>query len=126
MLVKILVVEDSEVTGKFLGSLLSGKGYQVKVLKEGSNVVDESLKFNPNLILMDLLLPDIDGADAVRLLQNHPHTSDIPVIFLSAIIEKDDQQGNTISVHEKTYPALSKSITTLELLNTINNVLKHK
>lgn len=126
MLVKILVVEDNEVTGKFLSSLLADKGYQVKVLKEGSDIIEESLKFNPNLILMDLLLPDIDGADAVKLLQNHPRTFDIPVIFLSAIIEKNEQQGNTISVNEKTYPALSKSITTLELLNTINKVLKNK
>ena len=124
MLVRILIVDDSEVTGKLLSSLLTEKGFQVKVLTEGAGVVNEAMKFNPNLILMDLLLADIDGADAVKLLLKHRRTADIPILFLSAILEKNDQQSNTISVNEREFPALSKSITSMELLNSINKALK--
>ena len=124
MLVKILVVEDNEVTGKFLNSILSEKGYQVKVLNEGSGVVDMAKIFNPHLILMDILLSDMDGADVVKMLQREPRTAGIPVIFLSAIAEQDEHKNSTVSVNERFYPALSKSITTNDLLNTINQVLK--
>ena len=124
MLVKILVVEDNEVTGKLLNSLLSEKGYEVKILQEGSGIVDVAKKFSPHLILMDILLPDIDGAEAVKMLQRDVQTSDIPVIFLSAILEQDDMEDNTISVNDKVYPALSKSTTTNNLLNAIHTALK--
>ena len=124
MIIKILAVEDNEVTGKLLNSVLNEKGFQVKILNEGSGIVDEAKKFNPHLILMDILLSDMDGADAVKLLQRDPRTSGIPVIFLSAIIEKRDPGSHTISVNDRIYPALSKSITTNDLLMTINQVLE--
>ncbi len=124
MSAKILIVEDNEVTGKFLHSLLSGKGYEVKILQEGSEVVDEARIFSPHLILMDILLPDMNGAEAVKMLQDDARTCNIPVIFLSAVHDQNDKEGNTITVNDIVYPAFGKSITTKNFLNAIQKALK--
>src|SRR5262245_47382942 len=119
---KILLVEDNDVTGKLISGILEEKGFRVKTLGEGASVVQVAKEFGPDLVLMDIVLPDMDGAEAVGLLQDNPKTTDIPVLFLSAILEKD-APNHTINVNEITYPALSKSITTSELLNAINKAI---
>ncbi|HLF17920.1 MAG TPA: response regulator [Candidatus Omnitrophota bacterium] len=121
---KILIVEDDDVTAKLLNSVLSGKGYQVKTLNGGKELANVVSKFKPDLILMDLLLPDIDGAEAVKALKEEGLLGDIAVIFLSGIIEQDNDKTNTISVDDKDYPALSKSTTTNELIKAIQAALR--
>ena len=121
----ILIVDDNDVTAKFLESLLKQKGHQVKVLGNGSEIVDEVRKFSPQLILMDILLPDMNGAEAVEMLQQDVDLRRIPVIFLSAIIEQDGQKRSILTIHDKNYPALSKMITTNDLLNTIQTTLRN-
>jgi len=122
----ILIVEDNDVTAKFLESLLVQKGYQVKTLGDGTNISNEVKRFLPQLILMDIVLPNADGADVVEELQREEEFKDIPVIFLSAIIEQDDHKKNVISIHKRDYPALSKMVTTTELLETIKKSLRSR
>ena len=120
----ILIIEDNEVTAKFLQGFLSGKGYMVKTIDKGLSIVEEAKEFKPNLLLVDILLPDIDGAEAVKLAQRERELADIPVIFLSAIIEEDKFRGNTITVNDREYPAYSKTISSDDLLKAIETALQ--
>ena len=121
---KILIVEDNQVTLKLLNEVFKKEGYQVEMISEGANAVEKIMKMKPDIILMDILLPDVDGASIAKTLQNNSDTKDIPLIFLSGIIEKEiGQDQSVIKIGERNYRALGKPITTSKLLQTIKEVI---
>lgn len=122
---KILVIEDNEVVAKFLRSLLLKAGYEVALLQQGKGAVEEVFRFKPNVILLDLMLPDMNGGDIIRKLQQYPEAARIPIAILSAVIDKNDSSG-TITIAEREFPALSKSITGSELLAALSLLTKPK
>lgn len=81
----ILVVDDTPVNLHLLKSLLSGKGYSVRSAPNGRYVMNFLRNNLPDLILLDIKMPEIDGYDICRLLKEDKRTADIPVIFISAL-----------------------------------------
>ena len=89
---KILLVEDNEMNRDMLSRRLERKGFEVAIAVDGQAGVDMASSANPDIILMDLSLPVIDGWEATRRIKADPATQDIPVIALTAHAMKEDEQ----------------------------------
>jgi CheY-like chemotaxis protein len=87
----IMVVEDNEASRDALSRRLERRGYQVVLAIDGHEAVSIGRSATPDLILMDLGLPGIDGWEATRQLKSDPATSQIPIIVLSAHAMTNDR-----------------------------------
>lgn len=81
---KILVVDDDEMNRDMLSRRLERKGFQVTLAVNGQEAITRAQADNPDLILMDLSMPVLDGYEATRQLKASPSTQGIPIIGLSA------------------------------------------
>ena len=81
---KILLVEDNEMNRDMLTRRLERKGYEVVIAVDGQAGIDMASSASPDIILMDLSLPVIDGWEATRNIKADPATQSIPVIALTA------------------------------------------
>ena len=88
----ILIVEDNEMNRDMLSRRLMRKGYEITIAVDGQEGVDKSKEANPDLILMDMSLPKIDGWEATRLVKANPDTKHIPVIALTAHAMAEDRE----------------------------------
>jgi CheY-like chemotaxis protein len=89
---KILVVEDNELNIDMLERRLKKRGYEVVVAVNGADACEKAQSELPDLILMDLSLPVIDGWEATRLIKADTKTSSIPVIALTASAMSGDRE----------------------------------
>ena len=89
---RILIVEDNEMNRDVLSRRLMRHGFDVLVATEGLNGLELAQKGRPDLILMDLGMPDIDGWECTRRLKTELHTSAIPIIALTAHAMLGDRQ----------------------------------
>jgi two-component system cell cycle response regulator DivK len=89
---RILVVEDNELNMKLLNDVLEAHGYSVMSTAQGAVAVQWARQHQPDLILMDLQLPDMSGLDATRQLKAHEETRDIPVIAVTAFAMAGDEK----------------------------------
>ena len=89
---KILLVEDNEMNRDMLLRRLERKGFEVVIAVDGQAGVNMAASESPDLILMDLSLPVIDGWEATRLIKADPATQSIPVIALTAHAMAGDEQ----------------------------------
>jgi len=80
----ILVVEDNEDLRQIFASIIRVSGYQVLEAGSGGEGIEKAVFAKPNLILLDLSLPDMSGIDAVRAIKKNQVTADIPIIACSA------------------------------------------
>ena len=87
---RILVVDDEEDILELLRYNLSKDGYQVKAVASGEAALVAAREFGPELILLDLMLPGLDGLEVCRRLKAHPQTQTIPIIMLTAKGEDAD------------------------------------
>ena len=82
---KILIVEDNQHLREILASVLHTSGYTILEAATGAQGIEKAVAEKPNLIILDLDLPDITGIDAARTLKNNPMTAEIPIIACSAL-----------------------------------------
>jgi PAS domain S-box-containing protein len=87
----ILIVDDQPLNLKILSSLLTEEEYQVQTAQDGESALEIARESPPNLILLDVRLPDIDGYEVCERLKADEMTRDIPVIFISAMGETHDK-----------------------------------
>ena len=87
---KILVVEDEESLLKLESILLTSKGYDVHGVGDGQAALDAIEKNRPDLVLLDIMLPEIDGFEVCRRIKANPETKHIPVVMLTAKKSRDD------------------------------------
>lgn len=88
---KVLIVDDSPVEIANLRTILADAGWHSVTANNGSEAVAKALSERPSLILMDIIMPDVDGYEACRALQANPLTKGIPVVFVSSKNQKADQ-----------------------------------
>lgn len=87
---RLLVVEDEESILELLNYNLSKDGYEVTEAKSGGEALDKARSGAPDLIVLDLMLPDLDGFDVCRVLKSDPKTRNIPIVMLTARGEESD------------------------------------
>jgi two-component system alkaline phosphatase synthesis response regulator PhoP len=85
---KILVVDDEQDILELIRHTLNKEGYEVHIGANGQQAVEKAIKVKPDLILMDVMMPVMDGMEACRQLKEDPSTSEIPIIFLTARSEE--------------------------------------
>jgi DNA-binding response OmpR family regulator len=88
---RLLVVEDDRDISSMLQIYFKGQGYEVDVALRGSTALEKTRQNLPNLIILDIMLPDIDGFEVCRILRTHTRTSHVPVIFLTQKDERSDK-----------------------------------
>ncbi len=88
---RILIVEDDVDISNMLRIFFSSKGYQVDIAPTGRDALDKTRQMMPHLIVLDIMLPDIDGYEVCRTLRVNTRTSHIPVIFLTQKDERSDK-----------------------------------
>jgi len=122
---KILIVDDEKKIRELLELRLSSEGYEVVQAHHGEEGVEQAQKHLPDLILMDVMMPRMDGVEAVKCLQEDPATRDIPVIFLTAIITKEEEGSQAFGIHLDTakYQFIAKPFDTPSLLAEIKRTL---
>jgi len=81
---RILIVEDEESLLKLESILLSTKGYIVTGVMDGRAAMKEIIVNKPDLVLLDIMLPGMDGYEVCKLIKDSPETADIPVVILTA------------------------------------------
>ena len=89
---RILIVEDNELSRDMLSRRLTKRGYDVVVAAHGQEGVEKASAESPDLILMDLALPVLDGWEATRRIKSERRTASIPVIGLSAHAMAEDAE----------------------------------
>jgi len=87
---KILVVEDEESLLKLESILLTSKGYEVRGVANGQEALDAIAEDPPDLVLLDIMLPKIDGFEVCRQIKEKEPTKHIPVIMLTAKKSRED------------------------------------
>ena len=87
----ILIVEDSPVNLRLLSNLLTREGYQVWATENAQAALDTLAQGLPDLIVLDIMMPDMDGYTLCRRLKNDARTKDIPVIFISSLNETENK-----------------------------------
>ena len=88
---KILLVEDNEMNRDMLSRRLAKRGFDVVVALDGSSGAAAATTEQPDLILMDISLPDMDGCEVTRLVRAQPATASIPIIALTAHAMETDR-----------------------------------
>ena len=89
---KILLVEDNPVNRRLAEFLLRSQGYQVRAATNAQEAFDTIKAERPDLILMDVQLPGMDGLEATRKLKEDPTTRDIPVVAVTSYAMKGDRE----------------------------------
>jgi twitching motility two-component system response regulator PilG len=87
---KILIVEDEESLLKLESILLTSKGYDVRGVSNGQEALDAIAEEKPDLVLLDIMLPEIDGFEVCQRIKDNPETREIPVIMLTAKKSRED------------------------------------
>ena len=114
---KILIIDDEQSFTNMVQLALGKTGrYEVRAENKGLNALDTTRRFKPDLILLDIVMPDISGGDIASQLNEDDAIKGIPVIFLTAIVTKDEaQKKDTISGR----PCLAKPVGVQELIKAI-------
>ena len=88
---KILIVEDERDIVDLLRYNLEEAGFETDYVRNGADALHRAVEKSPNLILLDLMLPEVDGLIVCRLLKNDPRTKNIPVVMITAKAEERDR-----------------------------------
>ncbi len=122
----ILIVDDDYELLDLMKSVLTKAGYNCLVAGDPQASIEMAKKEKPNLILMDVMLPGMDGAEIVKVLKEEPTTQNIPIIFLSGLLSPPEKPGKEgkILVDGRNYRALAKPFEINDLLIEIRKILK--
>jgi two-component system cell cycle response regulator DivK len=117
---KILIVEDNEKNRRLLNLVLSAKGNIMFEAGNGKEAVEKAREIIPDLIIMDIQLPEMDGLEATRVIKGDKYTAGIKVLVLTAYAMKGDPE-RILQAGSDAY--LSKPVNIDEMLSTIDTLL---
>ena len=120
---KILIVDDEEANLRLLTQWLIPLGYDIELAANGEEAVQKARDGSPGLIILDIMMPVMDGYEACRILKADPKTKNIPVIIVTALFARESKlKGLSVSAND----FLSKPIDQTELTIRVRNLLKIK
>ena len=119
----ILVIEDDYKSLKLFKDLLESAGYRVLVAEEGHEALRILETERPDLILMDIILPDINGFDLLKLVKEKPENKNIPVVAVTCLAMYDDRMQ---CLEAGFMEHIAKPISTTDFLKKIEGLLKYR
>ncbi len=116
----VLIVEDNELNMKLFNDLLEAHGYATVQTRNGVEAVELTRKHMPDLILMDIQLPEVSGLEVTQWIKDDERTRHIPIIAITAFAMKGDEE----KIRQGGCEAyLSKPISVVKFLETVRNYL---
>jgi len=120
---KVLIVEDNELNMKLFNDLLEAHGYGTVQTRNGNEALDLAREHRPDLILMDIQLPEVSGLQVTQWLKEDAQLRHIPVIAITAFAMKGDEE----KIRQGGCEAyLSKPISVVKFLETVRNFIGDK
>jgi DNA-binding response OmpR family regulator len=117
---RILVVDDDRVIQQLLKVNLELEGYAIEVAEDGEEALDLFDEFRPNLVLLDIMMPKLDGWEVCRRLKQGVDSADVPIVLLSARAQEADVQRG-IELGVAAY--VTKPFDPIQLLDLIADIL---
>lgn len=120
---KILIVDDEELNVRFLSTFLQRKGYEIDVASTGVEALQQIAKIKPDVVLLDAMMPEMDGFEVCRHLRKNPETHLLPVIMVTALHSIEDEVR---ALEAGSDDFLPKPINNLELMARLRSLLRIK
>lgn len=117
---KVLIVDDSETHLYSLAKIVENEGHEAITASGGEEGVKAAADHHPDLILMDVVMPDLNGFQATRKISKNPATADIPVIFVTT---KDQETDRIWGMRQGAKAYLTKPIDRKALVSAMNDAL---
>lgn len=117
----IIVVDDNRDTTEIIKTTLEAKGYSVICTHSGAELFSQLEKVKPDIIILDIMMPQMDGLEVLSQLKGAPETASMPVILLTAKVQYEDVLGG-YKLGADYY--ITKPFTSTQLINGINLLLE--
>ncbi len=117
---KVLVIDDEPEITEIVQTFLAESGYQVLVENSSQNAVEKARRFKPDVILLDIMMPGVDGYDICQQLKKDPEFADTPIIFLTGK-DRGDDMGRSFKSGGDMF--IKKPFSCERLLEIVNIVL---
>ncbi|MBN2295032.1 MAG: response regulator [Pirellulales bacterium] len=118
---KILIADDNQTNVELLEAFLSGRDCEIAISVDGRDTLDKVAEFNPDLILLDIMMPKLSGFEVCEQLKASPETRGIMILMVTALNELGDIER---AVAAGCDDFLSKPVNKIELLKRVDNMLK--
>jgi CheY-like chemotaxis protein len=123
----ILIVDDNEGDRALIKETLEDAQINVNLIEAttGDEGIQLAKNEKPDLILMDVMMPGMNGGDAVKFLKADKRTDHIPVVFLTGVYSKKDEENQgKINIEEEFYDSIAKPVDETKLISVINKYVK--
>ena len=121
---KILIVDDEERVLTLYSAILRKEGYEVLTVSNAKTAFEVAVSEQPNLVLLDVMIPAPDGGNAFAYLSGSASTKHIPVIFLTSLVDEDEVDAGKGMIGGREY--ISKSTSMAHLIDTVKEALSRK
>ena len=119
---KILIIDDDRDLNRLTRIVLTKEGYEVETIHDAESGINYAKEYNPDLILMDVMLPGIKGTEAVNRIKTEGSSNGLQIIFLTASVSPRAKDEMLI-VNGLSYPTLGKPYEIEKLLYVVNKAL---
>jgi CheY-like chemotaxis protein len=120
---KILIADDNHQNCELLDAYLADEGYQIEMVYDGQQALDAVARFQPDLILLDIMMPKVSGYEICERLKANPRTRDIAIIMITALAEMGDIEK---AVNAGANDFLTKPVNKLELTTRVKTLLQNR
>jgi PleD family two-component response regulator len=120
---KILIADDNHQNCELLDAYLADEGYQIEMAYDGQQALDAVAKSQPDLILLDIMMPKVSGYEVCKRLKANAATEDIPIIMITALAEMGDIE-KALSAGATDF--LTKPVNKLELTTRVKTLLQNR
>ncbi|MFN0196852.1 MAG: response regulator [Planctomycetaceae bacterium] len=118
---KILIADDNQQNCELLDAYLSGQGYQIEMAYDGEEALHKVAGFQPDIVLLDIMMPKLSGYEVCQQIKKNPVTKDIPILIVTALNEMGDIEK---AVAAGCDDFLSKPINRMELTTRVRSLLR--
>lgn len=120
---KIMIVDDSRLNLRLLQDILEDEGFEVHPVNQSSDALQEVQNFRPDIILLDIVMPNIDGFEICKLLKEDARFADIPIIMITAKVEASDVKK---ALELGAFDYIRKPVDEVEVIARIHSAIKYK
>jgi DNA-binding response OmpR family regulator len=121
-----MIIDDDKDLPEIIKAILLNEGYQVSIYHDAESAIEDVRTQKPDLILMDVMLPGLNGAEAIKEIRKDPVNKNIPVIFLTGLVSGRDSDLKEAGIHVDglKFQTLGKPFETRELLALVKSMLE--